>query len=46
VGGLLNPGKKKAISSRTYPVAERGLKITVRVGNSNQISDTQIEPLP
>ena len=45
-GALLNPGKRKKIASRTYPVGERGMRLNVLFGETNQLEITEIQPLP
>jgi hypothetical protein len=42
----LNPGKRKKIASRTYPVAERGTRLSIIFGETNQLEITEIQPLP
>jgi hypothetical protein len=42
----LNPGKRKKISSRTYPVGEKGMRLNVIFGETNQLEITEIQPLP
>jgi subtilisin family serine protease len=45
-GALLNPGKRKKIASRTYPVSEKGTRLSVIFGETNQLEITEIQPLP